>query len=173
MKKNLIFIKLIFSPQYIFIFIFIISFVSPKIKSFSQNNNSEIITSKLNQFNFTLSLLNKISNDLQNNKFEGVYEYFEDSREDKNYKNKLVTYNGGKENNKSKSEIEEDDHKGYLIYILIIAGSIASIIIIVLFVVICSFMIKNKDFKDKINRISFAEYDYEDNDEKKEEEILL
>ena len=164
MKNILIFIKVLNSIN--LIFMSNINFIISILTSTPQENINELIMSKIIQYNFTTS--DKIGiapiklYDLKQ-EYGGVYAGGKSE--------KIDYFNNKSQSNESKNNSDlyddKDDNKKHLTYI--ISGSAVFIILIILVIVICNFIRKNKDLKDKINKISFAESDNESKEEKNEE----
>ena len=176
MKNNLIFIKVFNSIKSILIFMSIINFIISKLTSTPQENINELIMSKIIQYNFTTS--DKIGitpiklYDLKQ-EYGGVYDGgkseeidYLNTEKDKSDESDNISDNTS--DNTSDLKDDKDDNKKHLTYI--ISGSAVFVILIILVIVICNFIRKNKDLKDRINKISFAEGDNESKEEKNEEE---
>ena len=167
MKNNLIFIKVFNSIKSILIFMSIINFIISKLTSTPQENINELIMSKIIQYNFTTS--DKIGitpiklYDLKQ-EYGGVY----DGRKSEEIDYINIKNQSNKSDNTTDLKDDKDDNKKHLTYI--ISGSAVFVILIILVIVICNFIRKNKDLKDRINKISFAEGDNESKEEKNEEE---
>ena len=188
MKNNLIFIKVFNSIKSILIFMSIINFIISILISTFQENINESIMSKIIQYNFTTS--NKIGispiklYDLKQ-EYGGVYDGgkseeidYLNTEKDKSDERDNISDNtsdnpsddtsDNTSDNTSDLKDDKDDNKKHLTYI--ISGSAVFVILIILVIVICNFIRKNKDLKDRINKISFAEGDNESKEEKNEEE---
>ena len=167
MKNNLIFIKVFNSIKSILIFMSIINFIISKLTSTPQENINELIMSKIIQYNFTTS--DKIGitpiklYDLKQ-EYGGVYDG--GKSEEIDYIN--IKNQSNKSDNTTDLKDDKDDNKKHLTYI--ISASAIFVILLILVIVICNFIRKNKDLKDRINKISFAEGDNESKEEKNEEE---